>query len=80
MALAFYSATELPLVVAITSLAVATGHMRSSTASALVGAAILSTLVNPLVGRRLRRGRIVGDSDLEVEDGAPDGAAAPAAV
>jgi hypothetical protein len=45
MGLAFYSATELPLVVAITSLAVATGHMRSSRASALVGAAILSTLV-----------------------------------
>ena len=38
VALAFYSATELPLVVAITTIAVEQGHMRSSTAAALVGA------------------------------------------
>jgi Kef-type K+ transport system membrane component KefB len=58
MALAFYLATELPLVVAITTVAIETGHMRVSTASALVGAAILSTLVYPLVAMRLRRGRV----------------------
>jgi Kef-type K+ transport system membrane component KefB len=57
-ALAFYLATELPLVVAITTVAIETGHMRVSTASALVGAAILSTLVYPLVAMRLRRGRV----------------------
>jgi Kef-type K+ transport system membrane component KefB len=56
-ALAFLSATELPLVVAITTLAVADGHMRHSTAAALVGAAVVSTLVYPLVGLRLRRTR-----------------------
>ena len=54
-ALAFFSATELPLVVAITTIAVEQGHMRSSTAAALVGAAILSTLIYPFVGLALRR-------------------------
>jgi Kef-type K+ transport system membrane component KefB len=55
-ALAIYSATELPLVVAITTLAIQTGHMKTSTAAALVGAAILSTLIFPLLGARIRRG------------------------
>jgi Kef-type K+ transport system membrane component KefB len=54
LALAFFSATELPLVVAITTIAVDQGHMRSSTAASLVGAAILSTTIFPLVGLRLR--------------------------
>ena len=53
--LAFFSATQLPLVVAITTLATDGGHMRSSTAAALVGAAILSTLIFPFVGLALRR-------------------------
>jgi Kef-type K+ transport system membrane component KefB len=56
-ALAFFCATELPLVVAITTIARAHHDMRASTASALVGAAIISTLVYPLVGLRLRRDR-----------------------
>ena len=56
VALAFFLATELPLVVAITTIAVEQGHMRSSTAAALVGAAILSTLIYPFVGLALRRG------------------------
>jgi Kef-type K+ transport system membrane component KefB len=56
MALAFYSATELPLVVAITTIAVDGGHMRTSTAAGLVGAAMLSTLVFPFVGLALRKG------------------------
>jgi Kef-type K+ transport system membrane component KefB len=55
-ALAFYSATELPLVVAITTLAVEGGHMKTSTAAGLVGAAMLSTLIYPFVGLALRRG------------------------
>lgn len=55
-ALAFFSATELPLVVAITTIAVGEGHMRSSTAASLVGAAILSTAIFPLVALRLRAG------------------------
>ena len=55
-ALGVYCATELPLVVAITTIAVDAGHMRSSTAAGLVGAAIVSTLIYPLIGARLRRG------------------------
>jgi Kef-type K+ transport system membrane component KefB len=53
-ALAFLSATQLPLVIAIASVAEETGHMSASTAASLVGAAVLSTLVYPLVGLRLR--------------------------
>ena len=55
VALALFSATQLPLVVAITTIATEQGHMRSSTAAALVGAAILSTLIFPFVGLALRR-------------------------
>jgi len=54
-ALAFYSATELPLVVAITTLAVDGGHMKSSTAAGLVGAAMLSTLAFPFAGLAMRK-------------------------
>lgn len=56
-ALAFFSATELPLVVAITTIAVAEGQMRTTTAAALVGAAVLSTAIYPLLGLRLRGSR-----------------------
>ncbi len=76
-ALAFYSATELPLVVAITTVATETGHMRLTTSSALVGAAIISTLAYPLVGLRLRRGR--AEEELpEAEEQPPE--TAPAVV
>ena len=69
-ALAFFCATELPLVVAITTLARAHHDMRASTASALVGAAIISTLVFPLVALRLRQGR------REEDDAVPEPALA----
>jgi len=55
MALAFFTATQLPLVVAITTVAVDAGQMRSATAAALVGAGALSTLAGPLHGLRMRR-------------------------
>ncbi|HKG02701.1 MAG TPA: cation:proton antiporter [Conexibacter sp.] len=55
-ALALFSATELPLVVAITTIAVEEGHMRSSTAAGLVLAAICSTAIYPILGLRLRAG------------------------
>jgi Kef-type K+ transport system membrane component KefB len=55
LSLAFFCATQLPLVVAITTIAVDGGHMRTSTAAALVGAAMLSTLIFPFVGLALRR-------------------------
>ena len=52
-----FSATALPLVVAITTLAVEEGHMRASTAASLVGAGILSTAILPIVGLHMRAGR-----------------------
>jgi Kef-type K+ transport system membrane component KefB len=55
VALALFSATQLPLVVAITTVAVDGGHMRSSTAAALVGAGALSTLAGPLHGLHMRK-------------------------
>lgn len=57
MALAVFSATELPLVVAITTIAVEEGHMRSSTAASLIVAAICSTALFPILGLRLRGDR-----------------------
>jgi Kef-type K+ transport system membrane component KefB len=60
IALALFSSTQLPLVLAITTLAQDGGHMRSSTAAALVGAAVLSTLVYPIAGLRL-----LGDRPVE---------------
>jgi len=54
-ALALFTATQLPLVVAITTVAVDGGHMRTSTAAALVGAGALSTLAGPLHGLHVRR-------------------------
>jgi Kef-type K+ transport system membrane component KefB len=56
MALALFTATQLPLVVAITTVAVDGGHMRTSTAAALVGAGALSTLAGPLHGLHMRKG------------------------
>jgi Kef-type K+ transport system membrane component KefB len=55
VALAFFSSTQLPLVLAITTVARETGNMRASTQAALVCAAVLSTLVYPLMGLRMRR-------------------------
>ena len=73
-ALALFTATELPLVVAITSIAVADGHMRSSTAASLVAAAILSTMIFPLVALRLRGDRV------EAAGAPPAAATGPAAA
>jgi Kef-type K+ transport system membrane component KefB len=67
VALAFFSATELPMVVAITTIAVADGHMRTSTAAALVGAGVVSTMVYPLVGLRLRSGRRPAETEPRAE-------------
>ena len=54
-ALMSYLATELPLVVVITSFGVASGHLSSSTAAGLVTAAMISVIVFPLLAGRLRR-------------------------
>ncbi len=68
-ALAFYSATELPLVVAITTIATESGHMKTSTAAGLVGAAMLSTLIFPFVGRAfLERAAEAGETSPPGQD------------
>jgi Kef-type K+ transport system membrane component KefB len=69
-ALAFYSATALPLVVAITTIAVDAGKMRSSTAAGLVGAAMLSTLIYPFAGLALRK-RAEGEEGEAGPDAGP---------
>ena len=51
IALALHSGTQLPLVVAITSLAVQRGLMPSGQAAALVGAAILTVILFPALAR-----------------------------
>jgi Kef-type K+ transport system membrane component KefB len=46
---ALYSATALPMVVAITAIGIHTGRMRSDVAAALVGAGLLSVLLFPAI-------------------------------
>ncbi|MFG2879235.1 cation:proton antiporter [Streptomyces sp. NPDC048337] len=55
-ALVLFGSTALPLVVAITTLGVEDGMVEPGEAAALVGAGMLSVLVFPLVGLRLRAG------------------------
>lgn len=52
-ALGLFSATKLPLLVVITALAQQTGEMSATTASALVGAALVSVVAFPVAAARL---------------------------
>jgi Kef-type K+ transport system membrane component KefB len=61
-AMALLSSTQLPLVLAITALADAGGRMSPSIAADLVGAALLSTLIFPLLGLRIRRAEHTEDT------------------
>ncbi|MBJ7470766.1 MAG: cation:proton antiporter [Solirubrobacteraceae bacterium] len=63
MALAFFTSTQLPLVVAITTIAIDQNHMTETTAASLVTAAILSTAIFPMVGLGLRAGGSTDESD-----------------
>ena len=76
-ALALYSATELPLVVAITTIAIDAGKMRASTAAGLVGAAMLSTLIYPFVAMALRKDAV---AEKPEDEPPPPGEIAPAVV
>jgi Kef-type K+ transport system membrane component KefB len=53
--LALFSATALPMVVAITSIGVATGRMRPDNAAALVGAGMISVFLHPVLALTLRQ-------------------------
>ncbi|HEY8583620.1 MAG TPA: cation:proton antiporter [Capillimicrobium sp.] len=66
-ALALFSAAQLPLVVAITTVAVDSGHMTDGTAAALVGAGMVSTLLYPLAALRLRRDRVSASASVAAE-------------
>lgn len=55
IALALYSSTTLPLIVAITAIATSDGRMRTETAAALVAAGMLSVLIFPAAARILPR-------------------------
>jgi hypothetical protein len=68
-ALAFFSATGLPLIVVITTLGVEADQMRASTAAALVGAGMVSIIAFPLIGKALLDRSAAGSLD--------PGAAAP---
>ncbi|MFC9295915.1 cation:proton antiporter [Streptomyces sp. NPDC057011] len=69
-ALVLFGSTALPLVVAITTLGVEDGMVEPGEAAALVGAGMLSVLVFPLVGLRLRAGARTG-VEAGVERGRP---------
>ncbi|WP_353942680.1 cation:proton antiporter [Streptomyces sp. HUAS MG91] len=57
LALTFFSSTALPLVVAITTIGVEDGALPTDVAAAVVGAAMVSVLVFPLIGLKLRAGK-----------------------
>jgi Kef-type K+ transport system membrane component KefB len=67
-ALALFSATGLPLIVAVTTLAVADDRMEPDTAAALVGAGMVSVFVYPLTGLALRRRSAAAEPVGEVVD------------
>ncbi|MEV7419665.1 cation:proton antiporter [Streptomyces sp. NPDC089919] len=60
LALVLFGSTALPLVVAIATLGVQDGELPAGEAAALVGAAMISVLVFPLVGLRCRGERGAG--------------------
>ncbi|MET0686727.1 MAG: cation:proton antiporter [Solirubrobacteraceae bacterium] len=66
-ALALLSSTTLPLIVAITAIAVDGGHMETDTAAALVGAGMLSVLVFPLLALSVRSKPRTAGVDLATE-------------
>jgi Kef-type K+ transport system membrane component KefB len=59
--LALFSATQLPLVIVITNLAVESGAMRTNNAADLVGAAIISVIIFPFIALHLRHKKIKND-------------------
>jgi Kef-type K+ transport system membrane component KefB len=57
-ALALYASTGLPLIVAVTTLGIAAGEMRTDTAAGLVGAGMVSVLVFPMLAGAVRAARL----------------------
>jgi Kef-type K+ transport system membrane component KefB len=66
LALAFYSAAALPVVVAIAQVGVETKQMDAGIAAALVGAGMLSLLLFPQIATALRSGsRVAAETEAE---------------
>lgn len=65
--LALYSATALPMVVAITNIGVRTGDMPSDIAAALVGAAVLSVLLFPTIAGAMLSKNAPAAADTHVD-------------
>ncbi len=61
--MALYSATGLPLIVAISEIGLQTGVMRPENAAALVGAALLSVIFLPMLARMLPRPTLAPSAD-----------------
>lgn len=54
IAIALFGATGLPIIVAVTTIGLDNGDLRTSTAAALIGAGMLSVLLLPLLGLKIR--------------------------
>ncbi len=67
LAVGFYSATTLSLVVALTEIGTANGLVKSSEAAPLVGGAMLTVILFPVVAMRLT-GQAVGRATLHLND------------
>jgi Kef-type K+ transport system membrane component KefB len=57
-ALGLYASTGLPLIVAVTTLGIAAGEMRTDTAAGLVGAGMVSVLAYPILAGAVRAARL----------------------
>lgn len=76
---ALYSATTLPLLVAITGLAVGDGAMAADTAASIIGAGVLSVVAFPLLAQRVRdRAREPEPGTSVAGEAEPAGKAEPA--
>ena len=65
IAVAFFGATGLPIIVAVTAIGVDEQIITSGTASVLVGAGMLSVLLFPLIGSLIRREPVTAGAPLE---------------
>ena len=61
--MALYSATGLPLIVAISAIGLQTGVMRPENAAALVGAGLLTVIFLPMLARMLPQPTLVPSAD-----------------
>ena len=68
VALGLFSATGLPIIVAVTGIGLDEGTLQSGTAAALVGAGMLSVLLFPLIALTRRRKSLGGETRPPDED------------